>query len=522
MPPRRLPDREAPPLPRLRSVTSLAMIFLALVCLSLLAVQGWSSYSARQNYLDEANRSTVNMARALADHAEASINLVDTMLLGIAERVQNHALVNDPERLHTLLTATVGRTPSLQGLFIYGADGSWLLNSLPATPPNANNADREYFEYHRTHVDNKAHVGIPVRSRSSGVWVVPVSRRLELPDGSFAGVVLATIKVDYFKTYYESFAIGERGTIFLASDNGRFLVRRPFKEKDIGADLSRGPVFRLWRETGAPTGSATMRANIDQVERLYTYRRLPNYPLVIAVALAKDEVLARWRTSAMAALAGTLCLIVLLLFLGARMIGQLIERDRLQRQLRAATTALEATNASLQQLAMSDGLTGLANRRHFDDRLQAEFKRAARDQSPLALVMLDVDYFKRYNDRHGHVAGDACLRAVATAVLSGQQRPGDIAARFGGEEFTILLPDTDLAGAMLVAEKVRTAIAALSMAHDGSPFHFVSVSAGVHACIPQRGQHPRTLVEAADRGLYQAKAEGRNRVCAAEPAQHAA
>ncbi|MES2759688.1 MAG: diguanylate cyclase, partial [Pseudomonadota bacterium] len=215
-------------------------------------------------------------------------------------------------------------------------------------------------------------------------------------------------------------------------------------------------------------------------------------------------------------------LIVLLLFLGARMIGQLIERDRLQRQLRAATTALETTNASLQQLAMSDGLTGLANRRHFDDRFHAEFKRALRDQAPLALVILDVDYFKKYNDCHGHVAGDACLQKVAAAVLAGQRRPGDVAARFGGEEFTILLPDTDLAGALLVAEKVRAAIAALALAHDASPFGFVSASAGVHSCIPSRGQNPRTLIEAADRGLYQAKAEGRNRVCPAPPTQQAA
>jgi diguanylate cyclase (GGDEF)-like protein len=526
MTPRRLPARVAPPLPRLRSVTRLAMLFLALVCLSLLAVQGWSSYSARQTYLDAANTSTVNMARALADHADASINLVDVMLVGIVERVQNNALVDDPERLHALLMELVRKTPSLQGLLLYDAEGRWILNSLPGPPPNANNSDREYFEYHRTHRDKTAHVGSPVLSRSSGVWVVPVSRRLENPDGSFAGVALATIKVEFFKDYYESFAIGEKGTIFLVSDSGRFVVRRPFYERDFGVDISSGPLFSLWREKGTVTGSAIMRAKIDGVERLYTYRHLPNYPLLIAVALAKDEVLARWRTSAMAALAGTSCLIVLLLFLGARMIGQLIERDRLQRQLRAATAALETTNASLQQLAMSDGLTGLANRRHFDDRLNAEFKRAVRDQSPLALVILDVDYFKKFNDRHGHVAGDACLREVAEAVQAGQHRPGDIAARFGGEEFTILLPDTDLAGARLVAEKVRAAIAAMAMVHDGSPFHIVTVSAGVHALVPARGDYPRTLVEAADRGLYQAKAEGRNRVCAAPPyennPQHAA
>ena len=505
---RRLPARAALPLPRQRSVTSLAMMFLALVCLSLLAVQGWSSFSARKTYLHEANTSTVDMARALADHAEASINLVDTMLVSIVERVQHGALVDDPQRLHVLLMELVRRSPSLQGLFVYDAKGRWVMNSLEKNQPNASNSDREYFQYHRTHQDKSAHVGIPLRSRSSGVWVVPVSRRIDNPDGSFAGVALATIKVDFFKSYYESFGIGEKGTIFLALDRGRFVARRPFREKDFAADISGGPVFRLWREKGTTTGSAIMRANIDQVERLYSYRHLNEYPLLIAVALSKDEVLARWRTSTM--------------FLGARMIGQLIERDRLQRQLRAATTALEATNASLQQLAMSDGLTGLANRRHFDDRLHSEFKRAVRDQSPVALVILDVDFFKKFNDHHGHVAGDACLRKVAEALQAGQRRPGDVAARFGGEEFTILLPDTDLAGALLVAEKVRAAIAALAVPHQRSPFQVVTASAGVHAFVPQRGQHARTLLEAADRGLYQAKAEGRNRVCTASPSSQEA
>jgi hypothetical protein len=333
-------------------------------------------------------------------------------------------LETQADRLHALLTNLVAKTPSLQGLFVYGADGRWLLTSLERIPANANNADREYFEYHRTHAALGAHVGSPVRSRSSGAWVVPVSRRINGADGSFAGVALATLKLDFFKSYYQSFDIGNNGTIFLASDSGRFVVRRPFSEKDYGGDISRGPLFRLWQQSRAVSGSAILTANIDKVERLYTYHHLQNYPLLIAVAVANDEVLQRWRASTIIAIAGTLCLIVLLLFLGARMIGQLIERDRLQRQLRAAKSALETTNASLQLLAMSDGLTGLANRRHFDDRLDSEFRRAIRDQSPLALVILDIDYFKRFNDRQGHVAGDACLRQVAQAVLSGQRRPG--------------------------------------------------------------------------------------------------
>ncbi len=504
------------PAPKRRSVTRRAMRFLALVCLSLLAVQGWSSYSARQTYLHEANTSTINMARALSDHAESSLDLVDTVLAGLVERVRYGELTEERERLHVYLADVVRRTPSLQGLFLYDAEGRWLLNSLSELPRGMNNSDREYFIFHRSDPSKASHVGLPVRSRSSGVWVIPVSRRLDHPDGTFAGVALATIRLEFFREFYESFAIGEKGTIFLAADNGHFILRRPFSEKDIGADISGGPVFKLWREKGA-TGSAILTARIDQVERLYTYRHLRNYPLIIAVALSKEEVLARWRASAYTGAAGTLCLLVVLLVLGARMIRQLIVRDRLQGELRDAKAALEANNASLKQLALSDSLTGLANRRHFDQRLGAEFKRAIRDQSPIALVMIDVDYFKRFNDHHGHVAGDACLQMAARAILAGQRRPGDIAARFGGEEFAILLPGTGEQGALAVAEAVRAAIAELKYPHGASPFRILTVSVGVHSVIPVRGQTARSLVEAADRGLYQAKAEGRNRVAAAAP-----
>lgn len=261
------------PTPRRRSVTGLAMIFLALVCLSLLAVDGWNIYSSRKAYLADANTSTVNMARALADHAEASFDLVDTILSGVVERVQHGELAVEPDRLHGYLKETVASTPALQGLFLYDAAGQWLLNSLPGPSPLLNNGDREYFAFHRMHADKSAHVGDPVRSRSSGAWVIPVSRRLDHADGSFAGVALATVRIEFFRAFYDSFGIGQDGAIVLAFDNGRFLLRRPFNERDIGADFSGGPLFRLWKQNGE-TGSAILVVRSDKIERLVTYRHL--------------------------------------------------------------------------------------------------------------------------------------------------------------------------------------------------------------------------------------------------------
>ncbi|WLI90835.1 sensor domain-containing diguanylate cyclase [Massilia sp. R2A-15] len=508
------PSTATPPQRKRSSAARIATMFLALVCVSLLAVLGASIWSARQTSLSEGKVDTVNMARALANHADSSFDLVDTILAGVLEQVGHDGLAREPERLQAYLADMARRTPALQGLFLYDANGEWLLNSLATPPRGVNNADREYFIYHRTHADLALHVGSPVRSRSSGAWVIPVSRRFNHADGSFAGVALATVRVDFFQQFYDSFDIGAQGAIFLSNDAGRLLTRRPFNEADLGRDMRNGPVFRLWQQNGA-SGSAILVSAVDGVERLYTYHHLRGYPLMVAVALSKHEVLAHWRSTAIAGTAGTLLLLAMLVALGLRLIRQLIVRDRLQAELRQAQTALEATNASLEKLALSDGLTGLANRRHFDHRLGVEFKRALRDQSPIAMVMIDVDYFKKFNDLHGHVEGDACLQMVAHAVQSGPRRPGDLAARFGGEEFAILLPGTSLEGALAVAESVRAAIAALKFAHGASPFGVVSISAGVAMLTPARGQHPRALVEAADRGLYRAKAEGRNRVAAA-------
>ena len=167
-------------------------------------------------------------------------------------------------------------------------------------------------------------------------------------------------------------------------------------------------------------------------------------------------------------------------------------------------------------LGRTDQLTGLANRRAFDDALLREYRRARREKQSLGLVMIDVDWFKPFNDRHGHVAGDDCLRRVAGAISSALQRPGDVAARYGGEEFAALLPDTDARGAAEVAERIRQAVLGLAISHDTSAIKLVTVSAGVAAAReigPE--QEAVALVHAADQALYRAKRDGRNRVMCA-------
>lgn len=188
------------------------------------------------------------------------------------------------------------------------------------------------------------------------------------------------------------------------------------------------------------------------------------------------------------------------------------ELEALQVSLSASHEQLSSANAELSRLAHMDGLTGLANRRLFDQTLAQEWARAARSGARLALVMLDVDYFKRYNDHFGHQAGDECLKQVSAALTAALHRPGDFVARYGGEEFVLVLPNTDQDGAIQVVEMVLNQIRNLQIAHQTSDAaKVVTMSAGIAVMLPLQGVDFYCLVEAADQALYQAKHLGRNR-----------
>ena len=189
------------------------------------------------------------------------------------------------------------------------------------------------------------------------------------------------------------------------------------------------------------------------------------------------------------------------------------QRNRgLEKLVWERTQKLEETNTRLEQLARLDHLTGLLNRRGFDEALPRAWSSAQRSQEALSLLMVDVDWFKQYNDRRGHPAGDTCLVILAGAMTECLRRPGDVAARYGGEEFALVLPATDSAGALQVAESLRQLVLAQSLPHPSSHFEVVSVSIGVASANPALGESPETLVARADAALFEAKKNGRNRV----------
>lgn len=489
-----------------------AKVFFFIVCVSLLAINGWQAWKAREEHLIDAETNIVNMAHALAQHGDDTFKAADIILSGVVERLEADGVddVQKP-RLHKLLQKRVSEVSQLAGVFILDADGNPVVDSSD-TPFSGNISDRNYFQYHRDHTERGPYIG-PLIKNPAGAWRLTVSRRFNYPDGRFRGVVLAAIDIDYFRNFYSTFKIGDNGLIILGLNDGTLLVRRPFFDKYVGYNLSKVPIFRDY-VTKNHHGTHTAPSTVDGKDRINAYRHFNQFPLFVAIALSKEDVLDSWAEDTLHHTAAILLLIVILALLGNWLLRQIKLRLETEAELRIARDNLDQLNRHLQNLALEDGLTGLANRRHFDIALSQEFARALRNKDCLALIMLDVDWFKQYNDIYGHRAGDDCLRRVAALLRQVPQRTGDLVARYGGEELVVLLPQTTLESAALIAERIRADIVALDILHAASPLTIVTVSAGVAMIEPSqesgKSEEPEELVEEADRALYVAKARGRN------------
>lgn len=502
-----------------RPVTVWASIAFFCMCAMLLGMTVWIVWSSRDVRLREARATTENMARTLATQAYMELEIADVMLEDIAEHVRNEGN-NDHtgERLQSHLQQLSKNIVEIAGVFIFDAQGE-LLAASSGAGHDGNNADRNYFIYHQTHAQLGSHISAPVRSKSSGQWVLPVSRRVQAKDGTFAGVVLVTLGLNSFERIYATLKLGNTGTAFFALDDGTLIYRRPFQPEVIGMDISSGAILQAYRDQG-PVGTAMMTAKVDEIERLYSYRHLQRFPVIVAAGLSKDDIFAEWQWLSTQIVLASLAAGALLLYLFRKLMRQIAIRDRIEASLRLASTQLRQANADLAARAAQDGLTGLANRRCFDETLAHELHRAQRSGHPVSLIMLDVDFFKKFNDQYGHVAGDACLQAVAGAVARSVGRAEDLAARYGGEEFAVIMPGTRAAGALEVAEAIRSAVEALQVPHAASANGVVTVSLGAATLLP--GQEKRTdsseLIREADALLYQSKNSGRNRVTIHAPA----
>lgn len=487
--------------------TRLKALILAVAAL-VLGLEGWYFVSAREHALKSAEVTTANLARSLSQHAQDTFEMADLALSGLADAlsIQNPFT---PDRLHLLnqvMANEVAVSPRLRGLFVYDDQGNWIASSLPVLPSQMNNSDRAYFQHHRGSVSSASFIGQPVRSRSTGEWIITVTRRFDKPDGSFGGVVLASVPTSYFAEFYRRFDIGSEGTVALLNADGTLYARLPYNENIVGSSLASSPLF-LEHLSRSSSGAYRYSSAIDGVERVSGYRLGSRFPIVTVVAMGQDEVLTPWWRDVLVRGCTVTIFVLLLGLLGWRLAQQIARRQEVE--------------ADLARLAATDALTGLCNRRAFDEALEKEWARSSREGTPLSLVLIDVDHFKQFNDRYGHQAGDAALQAVAAECRKGTRRPADVAARYGGEELALILPNTDAAGAGVVAESTRRGVEALALPHDAAGAGaVVTVSLGCATLRPPRDNttmEPGAIIRMADRALYEAKSKGRNRVAAASP-----
>jgi len=357
-------------------------------------------------------------------------------------------------------------------------------------------ADRPFFLYHRRHPGSQVYVSGPLRGKLRRLWELFATRRIDRADGRFAGVAIAPIALDYFAKSYANVDVGRFGNITLFHVDGTILARKPvrfigLRYPDAG--------FRARLKAG-DAGWYMTSARVDGQARLFAFRRVPRYPLVLRVGVAESEYLGAWSSDTRRKSIAVGFIVCMIGILASALTTQIGERRLAEERLA--------------RLALLDGLTGIANRRQFDDVLEREWRDAERSRSPLALLMIDVDHFKLYNDRYGHQHGDDVLVRIARAIAADVKRPGDLAARYGGEEFVVILRATKERSALVVAERIRVAISALGIPHATTQAGIVSVSIGVAVLVPVRNQTRAMLLETADKALYEAKRLGRNRICA--------
>lgn len=492
-----------------RSLLIAAVIFVCGVLLLSTALHvRWDKVQA----LAKNTEAMQTLAAALNSQAESTIRVADTVLTALISmhRSGGHGEASIRE-LNQVARTQIGELGELDGLYMSDARGQYFL-ATNAEAHRLNNADRVYFQHHRKGLGNELYIGQPVLGKTTGQWVITLSKGIYDDDGTFQGVALATLSVERFRTLYRSLPLGEQGIVVLAKRDGTILARSQSDAQTYLTNISQSPMLQAIN-SGTPRGAVTLTAIVDGVRRVYGFDSSLKYPMLVAVAAPEEQALVAWRQRAWTMWSFAVGAVFGVGIMGGLVLRALGRQSAMAQELRAAHQSLATANTTLKTLATEDGLTGLANRRHLDAYLASTFLRARREGKPLAFALVDVDFFKGYNDAYGHQRGDQALIEVANAMRTQVSREGDLVARYGGEEMAIVLPDLSAEQALAMAEQVREAVQRLGIEHRQSAYDQITVSVGVVAGVPGVDfSDTEAMVAAADQALYAAKGGGRNRV----------
>ena len=458
-------------------------------------------------------REETNLALAFEENVRRDLNGVDEILRELKEEYAATGQVS------SALLLRIQRFRSLPLVHVSMANERGIIeNSTLQELINMDISGGEYFQYLSSVNDSGPYFAKPTIGRQTQKWLFHASRRLSKPGGEFGGTVTVGIDPAYFGGFYQKMQLGNGFVVGIIGLDGFVRVRQTEDKLEVGVDVRSLPIFNRMK---LESGSFFEVSSRDKEKRIFTVQTMRDYPFLIYIALLEREAFAdyyrlRDRYWLMAGL-GSIFVVVFF----ALLIRLLKQREKAEQQLlqmneqlmesvAQRTEELEAANVELQIMAMMDGLTGIANRRYFDDYYERSWRMAIRLGKPISVIMADIDWFKKYNDAYGHQTGDDCLRQVAVTIRSQTKRAADFVARYGGEEFIVILPEADSEGAAKFAERVRQQVEALAIEHSQSPFGRVTVSLGVASAEPRLDDDPLLLIEAADKALYAAKNAGKN------------
>ncbi len=441
-----------------------------------------------------------------------------------------------------LLNSFVQDMPWVRSLSVVGANGR-VGCSTDSRVVGLDVSDRSYF--HRALSSSEFVMSDYLVGRASGLSMVMGAYAATTKDLESV-VVIATVNLEWMGGFATLVNRRPGIVVTLVDANGILLARYPQMGTAPGQERKGHPLVDAMLANNE--GFITTEG-LDNTRRIYAYVALPWARAKLAVGLSEAEILKNvdnqiFITYAQLAFFGFLALLAAwfagekLIVAPIRMLTSRAARfgrgefdapmqpvawiaefrslatafDDMTRKLAERESELRTANRHLAALATSDGLSGLANRRGFDARLEAEWELAAELKRPIGLLMIDVDHFKLFNDRYGHLEGDHCLRGVGEVLLKISKDEADFGARYGGEEFVLLLPGASIEKATEIAEQLRRTVESLSFTNTQSPWGFVTVSVGIASMVPKDNDTSEKLVEAADAGLYDAKRRGRNTV----------
>jgi diguanylate cyclase (GGDEF)-like protein len=465
----------------LLAVAATIVIGFSLICGSVLL-------SMRQGDDKLAHQTLGNLAVSIDADIARNIELYDLSLRAVVSSMMLPEVIGASKPMRQLIlfdhAATARHFGAIQ---VMDTAGNVTIDSATLEPKPQNFADDEFFKVHKRDPLFGLYISKP--TLHDGAYGIVLSRRIAARDGTFLGVVSGFIRYSYFHEMVDRLQLEQDDMITVLRQDGVVILRAPFDMDVIGKDVSgmRG----VQKALAAFSGSYVGRSANDEIQRLFVWRE-GTHPLIVMVGRSTDAIFGQWRHDALriAGAMGALGLIAC----GVMLV--------LAREMRKRA----AVEDQMARLAMTDSLTGLSNRRHFDAILEKEWRRALRSRAPLALLMIDADHFKAFNDTFGHQAGDLVLSGIAWSIARHAQRASDCAARYGGEEFALILPEMSLAEAIELGERIRIEVGALE--RDGMVTTTVSV--GAASLEPSARTTIGHLIKAADSALYAAKARGRN------------